>query len=165
MSIQNPQQMTVTSPAFQDGGMMPRKHTCDDANVSPELRWRGVPEGTRSLVLIMDDLDIPTSWLRLFTWTHWLVFDIAPGTSMLPEGVPKEYHLEGGAKQAVTSFRKPGYGGPCPLGGAHHYRFTVYALDCTLDLAPERTRKSDILRAMRDHVLAQGELTGRYRRG
>jgi len=157
------QEMVLSSPAFVDGGMMPRAHTCDGENLSPALHWQGVPDGTRSLVLMMEDLDIPTPRLRLFRWTHWLVYDIAPGSS-LPEGIPREWQLEGGAKQGLTSFRRSGYDGPCPLGGAHRYRFHLYALDCTLDLAPEHIRRRDVTHEMEGHVLAHADLTGVYRR-
>ena len=157
------QEMVLSSPAFIDGGMMPSAHTCDGENLSPALHWRGVPDGTRSLVLIMEDLDIPTPRLPLFRWTHWLVYDIVPG-SLLPAGISRERQLEGGAKQGLTSFRRPGYDGPCPLGGTHRYRFHLCALDCTLDLAPEGTRRRDVTRQMEGHVLARADLTGLYRR-
>ncbi|MBN1246544.1 MAG: YbhB/YbcL family Raf kinase inhibitor-like protein [Anaerolineae bacterium] len=155
--------MSLTSPAFADGGKMPEIHTCHGPNTSPPLAWDGAPTGTQSFVLIMDDPDIPMRWLRLMTWTHWLVFDIPGEARSVPADLPGGPELDNGAKQAVTSFRVAGYGGPCPPVGSHRYHFRLYALDCVLDLDPRQTRRSDLEAAMTGHVLATAELVGAFR--
>ena len=159
----SPMTMTLTSTAFDDGDTMPEAYTCHGPNTSPPLAWEGVPEGTQSFVLIMDDPDIPHPKLRLITWTHWLVYDIPAAARSLPEDLPGDPTLENGAKQAVTSFRVPGYGGPCPPFGTHHYHFVLHALDCTLGLDPADAKRADLEAAMDGHVLATAELVGAFR--
>lgn len=145
--------ITLTSSAFSDGGAIPKKHTCDGEDVSPALSWSGIPEGTKSLALIMDDPDAPAG-----TWVHWVLYDLPPDLSGLPEGTQK-LGIEG-----MTSFRKPGYGGPCPpKGKPHRYFFKLYALDTILGLKAGAT-KGDLEKAMRGHLLAQGQLMGTYGR-
>ena len=156
--------LTVTSTAFEHQGWIPTRFTCDGENVSPDLAWEGVPEGTRSFVVWMQDPDVPSPGLRLFTWVHWLVYDIPAEVRALPEALPKVAVLENGAKQGVTSFRRPGYGPPCPLVGTHGYHFAVYALDRMLGLQPAQASSRAIRRAMQGHVLAEGLLVGRYNR-
>ena len=148
----------VTSTAFENGGMIPRKYTWDGANVSPPIAFSGIPEGTKSIALISDDPDAPVG-----TWVHWVLYDLAPDVSRLPEAVPADKTVLGGAKQGTNDFRKIGYGGPCPPGGTHRYFFKVYALDTVLNLEPG-ARKSDLLKAMEGHIIAQGELIGKYSR-
>jgi Raf kinase inhibitor-like YbhB/YbcL family protein len=157
-------QLTVTSSAFQDDGWMPARCTCDGENTSPDLAWEGTPEGTRSSVVWMEDRDVPSPSLRLFTWVHWLVYDIPSDVNALPEALPKVALLDNGVRQGVTSFRRPGYGGPCPPFGTHRYYFAVYALDTMLDLEPARASRRTIRQAMQGHVLAEGLLVGRYGR-
>lgn len=157
------QHLVLTSSVFDDGGKIPSTHTCHGPNTSPPLAWHGVPANTRSFVLIMDDPDIPMPWLRLMTWTHWLVFDIPGDTRSLPADMPGGPYLDHGAKQAVTSFRVTGYGGPCPPVGTHRYHFRLYALDSVLGLDPNATTRSALEQAMAGHVLAQAELVGAYR--
>lgn len=147
MSIQ------ITSAAFSEGGMIPKRHTCDGENISPPLQWSGVPAQAKSLALIMDDPDAPVG-----TWVHWVVFDLSPQASGLAEGV------SGVGVQGVNSFRKLGYGGPCPPRGApHRYYFKLYALDLLLAL-PQGTSKAEVEKAMQGHVLAEGQLMGKYGR-
>lgn len=148
----------LTSTAFQDSGMIPTKYTCDGANVSPPLEWSGAPQTTKSLALICDDPDAPAK-----TWVHWVVFDLPASRTSLPENVPPQETIAGGGKQGTTDFKKVGYGGPCPPSGTHRYFFKIYALDKELNL-DSRTTKSELLEAMKDHVLAQGELMGKYKR-
>jgi Raf kinase inhibitor-like YbhB/YbcL family protein len=153
----------VESPAFPDGGAIPKVHGCDGKDVSPPLTWSGVPEAARSLALICEDPDAPRG-----TWTHWVIFDIPSTVRSLAEGVPAEARVtvaEGGepARQGRNDFGKTGYGGPCPPSGTHHYLFRIYALDTGLTLGPETTRE-DLLRSIRGHVLAEGKLTGLYSR-
>ena len=156
--------LTVTSTAFEHQGWMPARCTCDGENVSPHLAWDGAPEGTRSFVVWMEDRDVPAPSLRLFTWVHWLVYGIPPDVHALPGALPKQAVLDNGANQGLTSFRRPGYGGPCPPIGTHSYTFIVYALDTKLDLEPARASSRAIRQAMQGHVLATGELVGRYNR-
>jgi hypothetical protein len=148
----------VTSSAFQDGGLIPGKYTCDGADVSPPLQWDTVPEGTKSIALICDDPDAPMG-----TFVHWVLFNLLAETRQLAEKVPADKTLPSGARQGTSGFGRVGYGGPCPPNGTHRYFFKVYALDTTLDL-PAGARKSDLLKAMQGHILAQGQLIGKYKR-
>ncbi|TKJ42592.1 phosphatidylethanolamine-binding protein [candidate division LCP-89 bacterium B3_LCP] len=150
--------LTLTSPAFEEGAMIPEKYTNDGANVSPPLAWVEVPEGTESFALICDDPDAPMG-----TWVHWVVYNLPGDTRELPENFPPGEEPVTGGKQGLTDFGSYGYGGPAPPSGTHRYFFKLFALDCQLDLTSS-VRKSDLLKAMEGHVLAQGQLMGRYRR-
>lgn len=151
-------EISITSTAFKAEGMIPAKYTCDGADVSPALRWDGIPNGTASIALICDDPDAPMG-----TWVHWVLFNLPAGTKELKESVPPEKTLPDGARQGTNDFRKIGYGGPCPPGGTHRYYFKIYALDKQLDM-PAGADKAQLLRAMEGHVLAQGQLMGKYKR-
>jgi Raf kinase inhibitor-like YbhB/YbcL family protein len=142
---------------------MPVDYTCRGRNISPELRWSGVPAGAESLTLIVDDPDIPMPWLQLMTWTHWVVYDIPRNLRGLTRHIAGPYTRPTGAQQAITSFRKPGYGGPCPPFGTHRYYFRLCALDCKLGLNPSHTQRADVERAMAGHVLDTAVLVGLYR--
>ena len=148
----------VTSPAFQEGGMIPSKYTADGQDISPPLEWTGVPDGTKSIALISDDPDAPVG-----TWVHWVMWNIPPEASGLPENVPPDRNLPDGSKQGITDFRRPGYGGPAPPSGTHRYYFKIYALDMKLDL-PDSSTKADLLNAMKGRILAEGQLMGKYQR-
>ena len=148
----------VNSTAFQEGGMISAKHTCDGANVSPPVEWSGIPANAKTIALIADDPDAPGK-----TWVHWVVFDIPAGAKSLPENVLPQETIAGGGKQGTNDFRKVGYGGPCPPSGTHRYYFKVYALDTELGL-DSKTTKDPLLKAMEGHILAQGQLMGRYKR-
>jgi len=149
----------MRSGAFSEGAGMPSRFTCDGKDVSPALSWAGVPAGTKSFALICDDPDAPMG-----TWVHWVIFNISPKKTGLPQGVPAVRELNDGTRQGVNSFRRIGYGGPCPpRGPAHRYFFKLYALDRILDLKPGVTRQ-DLLRAMKGHILGDTKLMGRYRR-
>ncbi|MGQ9458922.1 MAG: YbhB/YbcL family Raf kinase inhibitor-like protein [Anaerolineae bacterium] len=151
--------LKVESPAFSPGGDIPRPYTCDGPDLSPPLRWSEPPAGTQSLALICDDPDAPAG-----TWVHWVLYRIPATVRELPEGVPKRDTLADGSRQGRNDFGKVGYGGPCPpRGPKHRYFFKVYALDVVIDLPPGAT-KAELLKAMEGHVLAQGELMGRYGR-
>lgn len=154
----NKMDIRVTSTAFTDGGTIPQKYTCDGADVSPPLAWDNVPEGTKSFALICDDPDAPMG-----TWVHWVLFNLPADTHNLPEAVPPDKELSNGARQGTNDFRKIGYGGPCPPSGTHRYYFKLYALDTLLDL-PAGVSKAQLLKAMEGHVLAEGQLMGRYSR-
>ncbi len=151
-------EIKIKSLAFEDGGMIPGKFTCDGLDVSPALGWESVPENAKTLAIICDDPDAPMG-----TWVHWVVFNIPADLGGLEEDVPADEVLPTGAIQGKNDFRRIGYGGPCPPGGTHRYFFKIYALDTELDLSPGAT-KSQVLEAMEGHILAHGELMGRYSR-
>jgi Raf kinase inhibitor-like YbhB/YbcL family protein len=149
----------LTTTAFADGGGIPKKHTCDGADVAPALSWHDAPAGTQSFALIADDPDAPVG-----TWTHWIIWNIPAKTTALPEGLPKVGESGDGARQGSNDFKRIGYGGPCPPPGkAHHYYFKLYALDAKLDVKAGASR-SELERAMKGHVLSQTELMGTYGR-
>ena len=150
--------ITLTSTAFAEGAMIPRKYTCDAEDISPELSWSGAPQGTRSLALICDDPDAPVG-----NWVHWVIFNIPVDVTALPAGVPADATLKNGARHGKNDFRKLGYGGPCPPGGTHRYYFKLYALDTVVNLESGST-KAQLLAAMQGHILAEGQLMGKYRR-
>lgn len=148
----------LKSPAFGYGEPIPRRYTCDGEDVSPPLEWTDPPAGTVSFALIMDDPDAPVG-----TWDHWVLFDIPADVRSLPEGVPPDAEPPQGGRHGQNSWRRLGYGGPCPPGGTHRYFFRLYALDTTLDL-PSGATKGDVLQAMEGHILGQAELMGTYSR-
>ncbi len=151
-------ELKVKSTAFEEGGMIPKKYTCDGDDVSPPLTWNSVPGGTKSLALISDDPDAPMG-----TWVHWVLFNIPPNMKELHENIPPKKVLDNGARQGITDFRRIGYGGPCPPGGTHRYYFKLYALDTEIDLDAGIT-KEQLLDAMEGHILAEGQLMGKYKR-
>jgi Raf kinase inhibitor-like YbhB/YbcL family protein len=150
--------MKITSSAFAEGAMIPRRYTCDAENVSPPLQWADVPPDARSLALIADDPDAPAG-----TFIHWVLFDLPVSTTGLPEGVKAQAGIEGGGMQGTNSFRKLGYDGPCPPSGTHRYYFRLYALDTELSLKSDASAQN-IRAAMKGHVLAEGALMGQYKR-
>jgi Raf kinase inhibitor-like YbhB/YbcL family protein len=153
------QSMQVTSTAFAQGQPISAQYTCTGKNISPALQWSGVPDGSKSLVLIADDPDAPAG-----TWVHWVLYDLPPATKELPEDLPKSQYIPGGGTQGLNDFKHLGYGGPCPPPGKpHRYFFKLYALDTMLELKPGASKKA-VEKAMEKHVLAQGELMGTYKR-
>lgn len=150
--------MILQSSAFEEGGAIPPRFTCDGADVSPPLSWSGTPDDTVSLVLICDDPDAPMG-----TWVHWVLYDLPPEVLSLPEAVDTADEPAAGGLQGVTDFRRTGYGGPCPPGGTHRYFFTLYALDTLLGLSAG-LKKTQVLKAMEGHVLAEARLMGTYAR-
>jgi len=150
--------ITITSSAFIDGATIPRKYTCDAEDISPDLKWSGVPNGAQSLALICDDPDAPVG-----TWVHWVLFNIPADATALQAGIPAEAVLKNGARHGQNDFRKLGYGGPCPPGGTHRYYFKLFALDTLLTLESGST-KAQLLAAMKGHILAEGQLMGKYKR-
>jgi Raf kinase inhibitor-like YbhB/YbcL family protein len=151
-------EIRLTSAAFTEGGMIPRQYTCDGKNVSPPLAWSGLPATAKTLVLISDDPDAPVG-----TWVHWVLFNLPASAKDLPEHVPPLKTLPNAAKQGTNDFGRIGYGGPCPPGGPHRYFFKLDALDTELKLEAGVT-KAQVLKAMEGHVLAEGQLMGRYKR-
>ncbi len=150
-------ELSVQSSVIRQGRIPPH-YTCDGDDVSPPLSWSGIPEGTKSLALIADDPDAPRG-----TWVHWVLYNLPPDLSDLPEDVRRDRELPNGARQGTNDFQRIGYGGPCPPGGRHRYFFKLYALDTVLDLDPGAT-KEQLLRAMDGHVLAEAEVMGTYSR-
>ena len=149
----------IKSPAFVPGGKIPGKYTCDGMDISPPLAWASGPEGTKTFALICDDPDAPMG-----TWVHWVLFNLPADIIELRENVLPERELENGAKQGMNDFRKIGYGGPCPPSGTHRYYFKLYVLDTEINLEAGAT-KPELLKAMEGHILAEGQLMGRYERG
>ena len=157
--MQNTSNISISSEAFKDGGTIPAVYTCDGRNISPALTWSGILAGTKSIALIMDDPDAPSG-----TFVHWVMFNIPPDARGLPEAVPDNKTLEDGSRQGETDSGRVGYHRPCPPPGKpHRYYFKVYALDTKLDL-PAGVTKADVEKAMDRHILAKGELMGRYGR-
>ena len=148
----------VTSSAFLEGEMIPARFSCDGEDVSPPLAWSGVPDTAQSLALICDDPDAPVG-----TWDHWVLFNLPADAAELPEAAPAEPTLASGAVNGKNSWGRLGYGGPCPPGGTHRYFFYLYALDTRLSLEPGAT-KAQLRQAMEGHILAEGQLMGRYQR-
>ena len=154
--------MTLNSPVFKQNGNIPSKYTCEGEDISPPLAWEGVPDGVKSLVLIIEDPDAPDPKAPRMIWVHWVVYNIPPDTDSLPENAGKT-RLPQGALLGLNDFKKTGYGGPCPPIGRHRYFHKLYALDITLDL--KGATKSQIERAMHGHLLAEAELIGTYQKG
>ena len=154
--------LSLTSSAFRPSGPIPDRHTCDGVDVSPALVWTGVPDGTRSLVLIVDDPDAPDPAAPKRTWVHWVLLDIPPSAAGLPEGVTRAA-LPAGTREGRNDWGRTGWGGPCPPVGRHRYFFRLYALDTTLGALHEPTR-GDVDAAMSGHVIETAELMGTYAR-
>lgn len=151
--------MKLSSSAFQEGGMIPQVYTCDGEDKSPPLSWSEVPDGTKGYALIADDPDAPG---RVFV--HWVAYAIPRDVDHFDEGLPRKNVLANGAIQGTTSFGRLGYGGPCPPSGTHRYYFKLYALDKETTLNPG-AQKEEVLMHIRDHVLAEVHLMGKYSRG
>lgn len=149
--------LSLSSPVFQEGEDIPITYTCDGQDISPPLTWGEPPLETQSFALIMDDPDALGG-----VFTHWLLFNLPADSHELPEAVPLDNELANGALQGKNSLGTIGYGSPCPPPGpAHHYRFTIYALDQPLDLMAGASRKQ-VIDAITGHILARGQLTGMY---
>jgi len=146
--------MKILSPEFENNGVIPKKYTCDGADVNPPLEFHDVPDGVGSLVLIVHDPDAPAK-----DWVHWVLYNISPDT----EGVDEDSIPEG-ALEGDTDFGEPGYGGPCPPNGTHNYHFRLYALDVEELELPEGTDRERVEDAMRNHVLDEALLVASYTR-
>ena len=152
--------MTLTSTAFAHSGSIPARYTCDGKDQSPPLAWSGMPAGTKSLALIVDDPDAPDPAAPKMTWVHWVLYDIPPTTGALAEAVAKSA-LPTGTRDGLNDWQRTGYGGPCPPIGRHRYFHKLYALDTLLpDLG--KPTKAALEKAMQGHILAQAELVGTY---
>ena len=146
---------SLTSSAFTNQSTIPSLFSCDGEDISPELSWADPPAGTKSFVLIMDDPDAPMG-----TWDHWLLFNIPADTRQLSQDVQ---HLPAGTLAGKNSWGRDDYGGPCPPDREHRYYFKLYALDTTLNL-PDGTDKKTLLQAIKEHILGETELMGKYER-
>src|SRR5450759_4762659 len=142
--------MQITSTAFANHGSIPAKHTCEGSDVSPTLAWVGAPAGTKSFALIVDDPDAPDPAAPKMTWVHWVLYDIPPTASGIPEGAKA---LPAGTLSGVNDFKRTGYGGPCPPKGRHRYFHKLYALDTVLQ-GLSRPTKGAVEKAMQGHILA-----------
>ena len=150
--------LQIQSNSFANGGVIPRRYTCDGANDSPSLQWPSAPAGTKSFALVMNDPDAPIDF------THWLAYNIPPSVRSLEEGASGRGAMPQGSAEGTNSFGRFGYGGPCPPAGKlHHYVFRLYALDTRLDLPPGAAR-DQVESAIHQHVLADGQIIGIYRR-
>ena len=151
---------TLTSAAFSQQGVIPTKYTCEGADLSPPLSWTGLPPGTKSLALVVDDPDAPDPAAPKMTWVHWVLYNLPPTANGLPEGAAV---LPAGTQQGLNDWRRTGYGGPCPPIGRHRYFHKLYALDTVLpDLG--RPTKAALEKAMKGHILGQAELVGTYQK-
>ena len=148
--------LQITCPVFAHGEMIPDRYTCKGEDISPQLRWTGVPSDARSLALIFDDPDAPMG-----TWVHWVIYNLPPERGELPEKVAAANPIKGGGVQGANSWGRIGYGGPCPPSGTHRYFFRLYALDTTLSLK-EGATKTQVVKALEGHILDECELLGKY---
>jgi len=146
------------SPDFEEGLSIPCKFSCDGADGSPGLIWKNTPAGTASFVLITTDPDAPAG-----EWVHWVLYNIPSEVTMLAEGIPPEKELKDGTLQGRNSWHQIRYGGPCPPSGTHRYYFTLYALDCKLQLEAGAEQR-EVLYAVQGHILGQAKLMGTYSR-
>jgi Raf kinase inhibitor-like YbhB/YbcL family protein len=151
---------TLSSPSFQAQGNIPADNTCEGRDLSPALNWSGVPAGTQSLALIVDDPDAPDPAHPQRTFVHWVLYNLPATATGLPEGAQS---LPPGTRMGTNDFRKAGWRGPCPPVGKHRYVFKLYALDTRL---PEQgdVHKGDLEHAMQGHILARAELIGRFQK-
>ncbi|MBI9075656.1 MAG: YbhB/YbcL family Raf kinase inhibitor-like protein [Desulfatibacillum sp.] len=164
MNLNGIKKFRVTSTAFRDSDPMPIDHTQHGENFSIPLAWEGAPEGVMSYAIIANDPDAPSPRLRLFNFTHWVVYDIPPAITALEPGLPIKARLENGIKQGKNGYGKNGYAGPMPPFGVHRYFFTVYALDTLLGLDPAKTKKKHLVKAIQGHILAQGQIMGTFKK-
>ncbi len=152
--------LRITSPAFAHEGEIPSKYTCEGQDVAPALVFAGVPAGTKSLVLIVDDPDAPDPKAPRMTWVHWVLYNLPPATAGLPEAA-KTADLPTGTLEGLNDWKRTGYGGPCPPIGRHRYFHKLYALDAVLpDI--KRPTKAQLEKAMAGHVIAETVLMGTY---
>lgn len=154
--------MTLSSPSFHANEAIPSRHTCEGQDVSPALSWAGLPAGTQSLALIVDDPDAPDPAAPQRTWVHWVLYNLPPTSAGLPEGVAPA-GLPPGTLQGMNDWHRTGYGGPCPPIGAHRYFHKLYALDAVLPDLKQPT-KAALEKAMLGHILGKVELVGKYQK-
>ncbi len=154
--------LTLTSPAFTAGHDIPSDFTCEGGDVSPALAWSGIPAGTKSLALIVDDPDAPDPAAPKMTWVHWVLYNLPPDTKRLAEAIESD-ELPAGTQEGKNDWKRTGYGGPCPPTGRHRYFFKLFALDVMLPDMNHPT-KAQLEKAMEGHVLEKVELIGTYQK-
>ena len=152
--------LTLTSSAFTHNGEIPGRYTCEGADISVPLAWSGVPPGTKSLALILDDPDAPDPKAPKMTWVHWLLYNIPANTTGLKEAI-RSSELPAGTREGLNDWKRTGYGGPCPPIGRHRYFHKLYALDTVLP-AMENPTKADLEQAMKGHIIEKTELIGTF---
>jgi len=145
--------LKITSTAFQHNGIIPSKYTCDGKNISPPLMIENCSPEAKSIAIIVDDPDAPMG-----TWVHWVLWNISPNVKEI-----KEDTVPAAAVEGVNNFKRHSYGGPCPPSGPHRYFFKVYALDTKLNINPD-SNKTDLEKAMKGHIIAEGQIIGLYKR-
>lgn len=154
--------LALTSPAFSHNGQIPKQYTCQGDDVSPALAWDDLPEGTKSLALIVDDPDAPDPAAPKTTWVHWVLYNIPPGASGLRKAI-EPTDLPRGTREGKNDWKRTGYGGPCPPIGRHRYFHKLYALDVMLPDLKQPTR-TELENAMKGHVIGKIELIGTYQK-
>lgn len=154
--------MELSSSAFAHNADIPGLHTCEGRDQSPPLTWSGVPPGTQSLALIVDDPDAPDPAAPKMTWVHWVLYNLPPDTTGLPAGV-SHTSLPPGTCEGLNDWQREGYGGPCPPIGRHRYVHKLYALDVVLPVLNPAT-KTALEKTMQGHILTRGELVGYYKK-
>jgi Raf kinase inhibitor-like YbhB/YbcL family protein len=157
-----PVPFAIESPSFTHRGEIPTRFTCEGEDVSPELQWSQPPDGTQSFVLIVEDPDAPDPKAPKTTWIHWVLYDLPAEATGIREAVTED-GLPAGTRQGRNSWKRTGYGGPCPPIGRHRYFYRLYALDTRLPGLKEPS-KADLEQAMQGHVLARVEIVGTYRK-
>lgn len=154
--------LQIVSQSFSHNGEIPKQYTCEGKDISPPLAWSGIPEGTKSLVLIVDDPDAPDPKAPKMTWVHWVLYNIPPTATGLPEGI-RANALPEGTKEGINDWKRTGYGGPCPPIGRHRYFHKLYTLKVVLPDMGKPT-KAELEKAMKENILAHAELVGTYQR-
>jgi Raf kinase inhibitor-like YbhB/YbcL family protein len=163
LAEEKPVTLKLESKAFTEGGAIPKKYTCEGEDISPPLSWTGMPQGAKSLALIVDDPDAPDPKAPKMTWVHWVLYSIPPETTGLAEGIAPNA-LPHGTMSGLNDWKRTGYGGPCPPIGRHRYFFKLYALDTALS-GLKQPNKAAVEAAMANHILAQATLMGTYEKG
>jgi Raf kinase inhibitor-like YbhB/YbcL family protein len=153
---------SISSHAFDDGQAIPARYTCQGEDISPDLHWHGVPAKTRSLAMIVDDPDAPDPRAPKTTWVHWVLYNMPPAATGLPEGATTD-NLPAGSEEGLNDWKRTGYGGPCPPIGRHRYFFKLYALDTVLE-GLRRPTKAQVEEAMQGHVIEKTEFVGTYQK-
>jgi Raf kinase inhibitor-like YbhB/YbcL family protein len=156
--------LAIHSSAFAHGEAIPAVYTCEGRDMAPPLSWSGMPTQTQSLVLIVDDPDAPDPRAPRMTWVHWVLYNLPPRSSGLPEGATSR-NLPPGTREGLNDWKRTGYGGPCPPIGRHRYFHKLYALDCLLPDLGTTPKKGQLEAAMQGHILEQAELVGTYQKG
>jgi Raf kinase inhibitor-like YbhB/YbcL family protein len=154
--------LVLMSARFNHGGAIPTEFTCEGPDRAPPLHWSGVPANAKSLALVVDDPDAPDPKAPQMTWVHWVLYNLPPTVTTLPEGVAHAT-LPPGTREGRNDWKKPGWRGPCPPIGRHRYFFKLYALDVVLpDLGA--ADKAQLEQAMKGHVIGEGQLIGTYQK-